>query len=101
MLDTEKKELISEAFVQEFIDCGGPDVTVEMLHTFMESKRGGAVMGAFCMLLPLCKIQWGQKWLRKSYHKIVECYQFFDSTTELLDFPQYYDYESSNDLAAL
>ena len=87
MLDTEKKELISEAFVQEFIDCGGPDVTVEMLHTFMEYKRGGAVMGAFCMLLPLCKIQWGQKWLRKNYHKIVECYQFFDSTTELLDFP--------------
>ena len=87
MLDTEKKELISEAFVQEFIDCGGPDATVEMLHTFMESKRGGAVMGAFCILLPLCKIQWGQKWLRKNYHKIVECYQFFDSTTELLDFP--------------
>ena len=87
MLDTEKKELISEAFVQEFIDCGGPDITVEMLHTFMESKRGGAVMGAFCMLLPLCKMQWGQKWLRKNYHKIVECYQFFDSTTELLNFP--------------
>ena len=39
------------------------------------------------MLLPLCRVSWGQKWLRTNYHKIVECYQFFDSTTELLDFP--------------
>ena len=87
MLDIEKPELVSKEFVQEYIDCGGPDITVDMLQTFMESKRGSMVIGAFCMLLPLCRVSWGQKWLRKSYHKIVECYQFFDSTTELLDFP--------------
>ena len=87
MLGIENTELIAEPFVQEFINCGGPDATVEMLHTLMESKRGGLVVGAFCLLLPLCKMQCGQKWLRKNYHKIVECYQLFDSTTGLLDFP--------------
>ena len=40
MLDMERSELISEQFVQEYIDCGGPDITVDMLQTFMESKKG-------------------------------------------------------------
>ncbi len=78
MLEVEK----CEAFVREFIGCGGPDTTVEMLQVLCESKRGSSILAAFRMLLPLCTVTKGQKWLKKNYHKIVECYQLFDSSNE-------------------